>query len=45
LLKLLNGKVVIEMAAKKNDCGCGCIPRKIRREKTAKGKKKTKKSK
>jgi len=45
LLKFLNGKVVSKMTEKKNDCGCGCMPRKQKRVKAAKGKRKAKKSK
>ncbi len=44
LLNFLNRKVVIKVAEKKNDCGCGCIPRKQKSVKAAKGKKKAKKS-
>jgi len=47
LLNRLNGKEVIKMAEKKNDCGCGCIPVKQIKitEMPAKDKKKTKQSK
>ena len=45
LLKRFNKKEVIQMAEKKNVCGCGCIPVKQASEKAAKDKKNVKKSK
>jgi hypothetical protein len=43
LLKYLNRKEVVNMADKKNSCGCGCIPLE-KSEKAAKKDKNTKKS-
>ncbi|CAB5080636.1 hypothetical protein D3OALGA1CA_5265 [Olavius algarvensis associated proteobacterium Delta 3] len=45
LYNYLKRKGVIDVAEKKGDCGCGCIGEKQSKEKTAKSKKKTKKSK